>query len=37
LDEEVTNIATDIEENPPVSGEGFPTSTRGSHKQTPRD
>ena len=37
LDEEVTNIATDTEENPPVSGEGFPTSTRGSHKQTPRD
>ncbi len=37
LDEEVTNIATDTEENLPVSGEGFPTSTRGSHKQTPRD
>ena len=37
LDEKVPSDETDADENLPVSGEGFPTNTRGSHKQTPRD
>ena len=37
LDEKVPSEETDADENLPVSGEGFPTNTRGSHKQTPRD
>lgn len=37
LDEKEPSVETDAEENPPVPREGFPTSTRGSHKQTPRD
>ncbi len=37
LDEKVPCDETDADEHLPVSGEGFPTNTRGSHKQTPRD
>ena len=37
LDEKLPSDETDADENLPVSGEGFPTNTRGSHKQTPRD
>ena len=37
LDEKVPCDETDVDEHLPVSGEGFPTNTRGSHKQTPRD
>ena len=37
LNGKVPAVETDAEENPTVSGEGFPTSTRGSHKQTPRN
>ena len=37
LDEKGPSVETDADENPPISVEGFPTSTRGSHKQTPRD
>lgn len=37
LDEKAPPIEPDIEEDLSVSGEGFPTSTRGSHQQTPKD
>ena len=37
LDEKLPSDETDADENLPFSGEGFPTNTRGSHKQTPRD
>ena len=37
LDVKEQPVEIDADESPPVAGEGFPTSTRGSHKQTPRD
>ena len=37
LDVKEQPVEIDSDESPPVAGEGFPTSTRGSHKQTPRD
>ena len=37
LDEKLPSDETDADENLPFSGEGVPTNTRGSHKQTPRD
>ena len=37
LDKKTPATEPDVEEEIPVSGDGFPTNTRGSHKQTPRD
>ena len=37
LDENAPSGEPSIESEDPVSGEGFPTTTRGAHKQTARD